>query len=59
QRRDHEWICPTQDNGIGINPEFHERIFDIFQRPHSPQVWPGTAIGLAICRRRVAHRHGG
>ncbi len=37
RRRDHEWICPTRDNGIGIDLEFHERIFDIFQRPHSQQ----------------------
>lgn len=52
------WVLSVQDNGIGIDPEHQDRVFEIFRRLHSDKTYPGTGIGLAICRRIVG-RHDG
>ncbi len=58
ERKPGEWVIAVSDNGIGIASDYHDRVFDVFQRLHGTDRFPGTGIGLAICRR-VVERHGG
>jgi signal transduction histidine kinase len=57
-RKGEDWVFSIQDHGIGIDPKYFDRVFIIFQRLHTRQDYPGTGIGLAICKR-IIERHGG
>ena len=57
-RSDNEWILSVNDNGIGFDMQYADRIFGVFQRLHGSTRYPGTGIGLSICKR-IVERYGG